>query len=79
MQDMQKTKKIELEHKKLITEYNAILIALATVTIGMTGLAYTITNNILLSLFNLTITFPILNAEKERKSEELNKKAQEIE
>lgn len=49
MPDMQKDKKIELEHKKLLTEYNAILISLTTVSIGIGGLAYTITNNIIIS------------------------------
>ncbi len=43
MQDTQKIKKIELEHKKLLAEYNSILIALASVTIGITGLIYTLT------------------------------------
>lgn len=75
---MQKVKKIELEHKRLLTEYNAILIALATVTIGIGGLVYTATSNIFTTLFSLTITFLILNSEKDSKSKELHNKAQEI-
>ena len=79
MPDMQKNKKIELEHKKLITEYNAILISLATITIGIGGLAYTITNKTIISLFGIGISFLIINSEKESKSQELNEKVQEVE
>ena len=60
MQDTQKIKRIELQYKKLIAEYNAILISLATVTIGIAGLVYTLTNNILLSLTGLTLIFIML-------------------
>lgn len=78
MQDTQKIKKIELEHKKLLAEYNSILIALASVTIGITGLIYTLTKNTILSLVGLVIIFLILSSERENKSKELNKKVQEI-
>ena len=79
MQDTPKIKKIELEHKKLLTEYNSILVALATVTIGIGGLTYSITSNIFLTIFSLTTTFLILNSEKESKPKELKNKVQEIE
>ena len=78
IQDIQKVKKIELKYKKLLTEYNAILIALATVTMGIGGLVYTITNNILLSLFGLAMSFLILNTEKYSKSQELDNKINEL-
>ncbi|MEK6952405.1 MAG: hypothetical protein AABX29_05295 [Nanoarchaeota archaeon] len=78
MQDTPKIKKIELEHQKLLTEYNAILIALATMTLGVGGLIYTLTENILLSLVGLSLIFFILNSEKESKSKEVDDKVKEI-
>ncbi len=78
MQDMQKIKKIELQHKKLLAEYNAILVALATFTIGLGGLIYTLTKDIFLSLTSLIMIYLILNNEKDRKSQELNNKINEI-
>jgi len=78
MQDSLKVKKIELQHKKLLAEYNAILIALASVTLGTPGLIYTLTKDTFLSLTGLTMVFFILNSEKESKSLELDIKINEI-
>ena len=78
MQDSLNVKKIELQHKKLLAEYNAILIALASVTLGTAGLIYTLTKDTFLSLTGLTIVFFILNSEKESKSLELDIKINEL-
>ena len=78
MQDTQEIKKIELEHKKLLAEYNSIFIALASVTLGTAVLIYTLTKNIILSLVGLAIIFLILSSEKESKSKEISNKVQEI-
>lgn len=70
--------KIKLEYQKLITEYNALLIALASATIGFAALIYTLTKDNLLSLTGLIITFIIINSEKEDKSNQLGSKIKEL-
>lgn len=74
MPSMQGIKKIELEHKKLLAEYNAILLALVSTTIGIATLLYMLTKDIKISLIGLILSFLILNSEKESKSNELDLK-----
>ena len=75
----EKNKQIELQHRKLLQEYNAILIALITVPVGMMGLSFTITNSVATTIFIGVMIFIAINSFKEDKSTELDKKSQEIE
>lgn len=78
MQDTQKIKKIELEYQKILTEYNAILIGIASATIGMGALLYTLTKKPEISIAAFMFTFLILSSEKDNKSKELDNKVKEI-
>ena len=74
----QKIKRIELEHKKLIAESNALLLALASVTLGTAAFIYTLTSNSILSLIGLALVLFIINSEKENKSKEIENKVNEL-
>ncbi len=70
--------RLELEYRKLITEYNATLIALASVPLAIGGLIYNSTRDILFTFVSLFIAYLILNTVKNDKSEELDNKVKEL-
>lgn len=69
---------LDLEHRKLLSEYNALLVAMASVTLGIAGLIYTLVRDMYLSLIGLSATYIILDLLRSDKSNELNKKAAQI-
>ena len=69
---------INLEYKKLLQEYNAWLIALITITLSILTFSYTIYHDVSVSLiWSLTILI-VLDSRREKKSEELKNKINEI-
>lgn len=78
MQNMQKNKKIEFEYKKLITEYNALLLTLASATIGFGVFLFTLTKNIASSIIGFVLFFIIVNDFKEEKSKQIKRKINEF-
>ena len=73
----QENKQVELIYRKLLQEYNAILIALFTVSLGAMGLSYTITQNIALTILFGGVVYLFLNSYKEDKSKEIDSRIQE--
>lgn len=69
---------IELEYKKLLSEYSALLIALASVTLGVAGLIYTLKHDAKLSLFGLMFTYFVITVLRQEKAEELNRKTEQL-
>lgn len=69
---------VDLEYKKLLQEYNAWLIALISVTLGLLGFIYNSTKDISIALFWSVITVIVLNSKRENKSGELKNKIEEI-
>lgn len=74
----EKNKQIGLQFRKLLQEYNALLIALFTVPPGMMALTFNITKDIVSTFFIGGIVYLSLNSHKIDKSDELNDKVQEI-
>ncbi len=70
--------KLELQYRKLLQEYNAILISLFSVPLGMMGLALSMTKNITITFLFGGVVYLFINSIKEDKSRELNDKIQEI-
>jgi xanthine/uracil/vitamin C permease (AzgA family) len=68
---------IDLEYKKLLQEYSAILIAMFSITIAFMALIYTITDDISLTFISGILTYLILNQQKENKEIELEHKINE--
>ena len=67
---------LELRYKKLLTEYNALLLAMGTITLGLLIFSYNITSNLAVSIFVSILTFQFLSAKKieiEDKLEEILK------
>lgn len=74
----EKNEQIELEYRKLLQEYNAILLALFTVPLGIMGLSFNATRNIALTLLFGGMIYLFLNSYKDDKSIELENKVLEI-
>ncbi len=68
---------IDLEYRKLLHEYNAILIAITSVTIGVLAFVYNTTKNLTFSLIVVGVTYIVLDSKKEEVSQKLNFKIKE--
>ncbi len=68
---------IDLEYKKLLHEYNAYLIAMTSVTIGLLAFAYNITKDLFSSLTLVVIVYLALDSRREEVSQKLNLKIKE--
>ncbi len=72
MQLKNKELKFELRYRKLLQEYNALLIAISSVSLGIAGLSYTLTKDIISTFFLTSISVIFLYSIKEDKSKELD-------
>lgn len=68
---------IDLEYKKLLQEYSALLIAMFSITVAFMALIYTITTDISLTFIGGVLTYLVLNQQKENKEIELEQKINE--
>ena len=68
---------IDLEYRKLLHEYNAILIAITSVTIGILVFVYNTTRNVAFSLIVVGIVYIVLDLKREEISQKLNLKIKE--
>ncbi len=64
---------IDLEYRKLLHEYNATLIAITSVTIGLLAFVYNVTKNLLFSFMVIGIVYVILDSKREEVSQKLRK------
>ncbi len=68
----------DLEYKRLLQEYSAILIALYSMTIGILGFTYKLTGDITLTTIAGGISYLILNTLRKTKKDELDKKVNKL-
>ena len=68
---------IDLEYRKLLYEYNATLIAITSVTLGLLAFVYNTTKNLLFSFIVIGITYIVLDSKREEVSQKLNLKINE--
>lgn len=78
MPNFLKIKQIELEYKKLITEYNGLFIAMITLLIGTATLIYSLSHNIFFTLACFTISMLLLNSECKSTDKKLKSKIKEL-
>ncbi len=74
----EKNSRIEFQYKKLLQEYNAILIAMFTVPLGTMGLAFNITKDIIFTFLSGGVFYLFLDSYRYEKSTELINKAEEV-
>lgn len=68
---------IDLEYRKLLHEYNATLVAITSVTVGVLAFFYNITKDLLSSFIIVSIIFLALDSKREEISQKLNLKINE--
>lgn len=68
----------DLEHKKLISDYNASLAAIISATIGITGISYQIFKNWVISFFIGVFVFLMINMIRKNINKKLKEKLTEI-
>lgn len=68
---------IDLEYRKLLHEYNATLIAITSVTIGLLAFVYNVTKNLLFSFMVIGVVYIILDSKREEFSQKLYSKIKE--
>ncbi|MBI2507352.1 hypothetical protein HYV89_00175 [Candidatus Woesearchaeota archaeon] len=68
----------DLEHRKLISDYNASLAAIISATIGITGISYQVFKNWIISLFIGAFVFLMINMIRKNINRKLKEKIIEI-
>ncbi|MBI2128603.1 hypothetical protein HYU07_00035 [Candidatus Woesearchaeota archaeon] len=68
---------IDLEYRKLLHEYNAVLIATTSVIIGLPAFIYNVTKDLLSSLIIAAVIWLILNSKREEVAQKLDLKVNE--
>ena len=68
----------DLEHKKLISDYNASLAAIISVTLGIVGISYQISKSWILSFLIGIIAFSLINSVRKDIEDKIKNKIDEI-